>query len=135
MERPFDVIVSMTRVIRRLPDPEALVNRFGLTPCEASVALLLARGMPNRDIARTLAVSTHTARHHTESVLLKLGIHTRAAVGGVVLDPDWPARLDHAAPRPGYIADAGGIARRNGHRGLSETPDDRPIRVARSSSR
>jgi DNA-binding CsgD family transcriptional regulator len=134
MERPFDVVVSMTRVVRRLPDPEALVNRFGLTPCEASVARLLARGMPNRDIARTLAVSAHTARHHTESVLSKLGVHTRAAVGGAVLDPDWPARLDHDVPRPRHIADVAGTARRDGRRSLSETPDDRAIRVARSSS-
>jgi DNA-binding NarL/FixJ family response regulator len=91
MTRPFDVVVSMARVAHRSPDLQTLMRRFSLTPCEASVALLLARGMTNRDIARTLAVSAHTARHHTESVLLKLGIHTRAAVGGVVFDAVVPA--------------------------------------------
>ena len=105
MERPFDVVVSMARVIRRVPDIEGLVNRFGLTQAEASVALLLARGMSNRDIARMLAISTHTARHHTENVLVKLHVHTRAAVGSVVLDAAWPG-----------------------------TPDDRPIRARRPSN-
>jgi len=134
MERPIDVVVSMARVIRRIPDAEVLVSRFGLTPCEASVAVLLARGMSNRDIARTLAVSAHTARHHTESVLLKLDIHTRAAVGGVVLDADWPARPDHEVARPGYLHDVADTARRNGQPALSATSDGRPIRAGRSSS-
>lgn len=99
MERPFDVVVSMARVTRRTPDIEGLVNRFGLTQAEASVALLLARGMSNRDIAQTLAVSTHTARHHTENVLVKLHVHTRAAVGSVVLDAAWPGTPDDTSIR------------------------------------
>lgn len=106
-ERPFDVVVSMARAIPRVPGTDMLVDRFGLTPSEATVALLLARGMSNRDIARTLSVSAHTARHHTESVLLKLHVHTRAAVGGVLLDAEWPARPDHAITRPADLhADA-----------------------------
>ena len=94
MERPFDVVVSMAHVVRRVPDIDGLVNRFGLTQAEASVALLLARGMSNRDIARTLVVSTHTARHHTENVLVKLHVHTRSAVGSVLLDAAWPGTTD-----------------------------------------
>lgn len=114
-KRQFDVVVSMARVVRRLPDVQALTHRFGLTPSEASVALLLARGMSNRDVARALAVSAHTARHHTEGVLLKLGIHTRAAVGGVVFDADVSASPDRAVVRPRHRDDDTGTTRRDGH--------------------
>ena len=135
MERPFDVVVSMARVIRHFPDAEALVKRFGLTPSEAMVALLLARGMSNRDIARTLTVSAHTARHHTENVLLKLGIHTRAAVGGIVFDADLPARPDHVVARPAATHDRIATAPRDGQQCLSDiADDDRWVGMARASS-
>jgi DNA-binding CsgD family transcriptional regulator len=55
----------------------ALVRRFHLTPQEARVAILLADQRSNRDIAASLGVSVHTARHHTERVLAKLEIHSR----------------------------------------------------------
>jgi len=106
-ERPFEVVVSMAPAIRRIPDAEVLAKRFGLTPSEAAVALLLARGMSNRDVARMLAVSAHTARYHTEHVLLKLGVHRRAAVGGLLLDADPPRAPAQAVTRPGYVRDNG----------------------------
>jgi DNA-binding CsgD family transcriptional regulator len=55
----------------------SLVRRFHLTPQEARVAILLADQRSNRDIAASLGVSVHTARHHTERVLAKLEIHSR----------------------------------------------------------
>lgn len=64
---------------------ERLVTRFGFTRREAEVALLLAGGSPNSAIAQALGISEHTARHHTRRVLLKLGLHSRARAGSVVL--------------------------------------------------
>jgi DNA-binding CsgD family transcriptional regulator len=55
----------------------ALTRRFGLTPQEARVAIMLADQRSNREIADRLGVSAHTARHHTERVLSKLQIHSR----------------------------------------------------------
>ena len=55
----------------------SLARRFGLTPQESRVALMLAEHRSNREIASTLGVSVHTARHHTEHVLAKLHIHSR----------------------------------------------------------
>jgi DNA-binding CsgD family transcriptional regulator/PAS domain-containing protein len=63
-----------------LPDPEAVRTRHGLTKREAEVALLLAEGRSNADLAERLFVSPHTARHHVENVLSKLGLTSRAAV-------------------------------------------------------
>ena len=47
---------------------------------------LLERGLRNSEIARRLEVSTHTAERHTERVLAKLGVHSRAAVGARLRD-------------------------------------------------
>lgn len=53
----------------------------GLTARELDVARLLAEGRTNVAIARELGISPHTARHHTQRVLAKLGVHSRAAAG------------------------------------------------------
>jgi DNA-binding NarL/FixJ family response regulator len=58
-----------------------LQERYGLTRRELEVASLLAQGRTNTAIADTLHISTHTARHHTQRVLSKLGVHSRAAAG------------------------------------------------------
>lgn len=58
-----------------------LQNRYGLTRRELEVAILLSQGRTNTTIANTLHISTHTARHHTQRILSKLGVHSRAAAG------------------------------------------------------
>ena len=55
--------------------------RFHLTPRELAVAQRLAEGRSNQQVARLFGVSIHTARRHVEHILMKLGVHSRAAVG------------------------------------------------------
>ena len=43
--------------------------------------MLLAQGRSNVAIAKTLGISTHTARHHTQRVLAKMRVHSRAEAG------------------------------------------------------
>lgn len=69
--------------------PEETLRNLGLTPKEAEVAQLLAEGRSNAGIAVALCISPHTARHHTERVMAKLGVRSRAEVG---------PRLRSAAP-------------------------------------
>ncbi len=57
---------------------------YGLTPRELEVALLLARGRSNSAIAEALHISTHTARHHTQRILTKLRVHSRAEAGAKI---------------------------------------------------
>jgi DNA-binding NarL/FixJ family response regulator len=66
------------------PGDETLRERYRLTPTEIRVARLLADGRSNTGIAATLFVSPHTVRHHTERILAKLGVRSRAAVGPVL---------------------------------------------------
>lgn len=65
----------------QLPLAVRLQTDFGMTPREAEVALLLAEGLSNTAVARRLGISPHTARHHTQRVLGKLGVHSRAEAG------------------------------------------------------
>jgi DNA-binding NarL/FixJ family response regulator len=58
--------------------------RYGLTPREMQVAMLLAEGCSNFEVASVLKVSPHTARHHTQHVLAKLGVHSRAQAGAKI---------------------------------------------------
>jgi DNA-binding NarL/FixJ family response regulator len=58
---------------------ERLQSEYGLTTREVEVARLLAQGLANADVAQRLGISPHTARHHTQRVLVKLGVHSRAA--------------------------------------------------------
>jgi DNA-binding CsgD family transcriptional regulator len=60
------------------------LSGFHLTPREVQVAYLLAEGRSNAGVAEMLGISEHTARHHTESVLAKLGVRSRAEAGALV---------------------------------------------------
>jgi DNA-binding CsgD family transcriptional regulator len=63
--------------------------QHGLTPREMQVAMLLGEGRSNEEVASALDVSPHTARHHTQHVLAKLGVHSRAQAGAKIRN--WPA--------------------------------------------
>lgn len=71
------VIVQLEPLVLRLPSVRRLKERFGLTRRQAEVALLLARGASNPEIAAALSISPHTVRSHAEVVFQKLNIHTR----------------------------------------------------------
>jgi DNA-binding NarL/FixJ family response regulator len=66
---------------RQIIDPSDLSKQFGLTRREAEVAELLSQGRSNQAIARELKISEHTARHHTQRILSKLEVHSRAEAG------------------------------------------------------
>ena len=48
-----------------------------LTPREAEVTALVARGLTNREIAAQLFLSVRTVEVHVDHILTKLGCHTR----------------------------------------------------------
>ena len=51
-----------------------------LTPREREVALLVARGLTNRQIASELSVSRNTVNNHVARILRKLGLRSRAQI-------------------------------------------------------
>lgn len=79
------ILVTLEKTTPDWPSQPDLVRRFRLTPAEARVALLLARGKTNAEIASELTVSPATARNHTARVREKLGVDSRAKVAAVLL--------------------------------------------------
>jgi DNA-binding CsgD family transcriptional regulator len=49
-----------------------------LTAREKEVLGLLARGLPNKRVARDLGISEHTVKFHVSSIFAKLGAQSRA---------------------------------------------------------
>jgi DNA-binding NarL/FixJ family response regulator len=48
-----------------------------LTAREREVLQLVAQGMPNKSIARELAISEHTVKFHVNAILSKFGAQSR----------------------------------------------------------
>lgn len=59
---------------------------YALTGTESEIAMLLAEGRSNAEIAFARGISPHTARRHTERVLHKLGVRSRAEVAHRLMD-------------------------------------------------
>ncbi len=62
----------------------AISGTAALTPREREVALLIADGLTNTDLARRLYISPKTAAVHVSSILRKLGVASRTEVGSVI---------------------------------------------------
>jgi predicted ATPase/DNA-binding SARP family transcriptional activator/DNA-binding CsgD family transcriptional regulator len=65
-----------------------------LTRREQEVALLVARGLTNRQISTELSISERTAANHVAKILRKLGLHSRAQIAS------WAAQRKPLAPDP-----------------------------------
>jgi DNA-binding CsgD family transcriptional regulator len=60
-----------------VPVPEQTPTRT-LSPREQEVALLVGRGLTNRQIARELVLSEHTVITHVRNILKRLNLHSRS---------------------------------------------------------
>lgn len=70
------------------PSRDVLRAQWGLTRREADVLDWLYTGHSTRSLAAGLGISYHTARRHTERLLQKLGLHSRAAIAAAVQAAD-----------------------------------------------
>jgi len=74
------LVVAIVTRLGVAPTDDALATirtRYRLTQRETEVARLLLEGRPNAEVAYALGISPHTARHHTERLLAKLGLESR----------------------------------------------------------
>jgi DNA-binding CsgD family transcriptional regulator len=80
------VLVFVDAATAQLPNDDVLRRSFGLTRKEACVARLIADARTNDEIADELCISPHTARHHTERILAKLGAKSRTKVRNALVN-------------------------------------------------
>lgn len=60
------------------------MNALPLSPQQRDIALLVAKGKSNHQIAETLSLSTNTVAYHIKQLFLKLKIHDRSALIGAL---------------------------------------------------
>jgi non-specific serine/threonine protein kinase len=74
------------------PKPEERAPAGGspdvLTPRQREVALLVARGLTNRQVAAELMLSEHTVATHVRQTLKKLGFQSRTEVAAWITEED-----------------------------------------------
>jgi DNA-binding NarL/FixJ family response regulator len=75
-ESVSDLIQALQRLTPQHRAPEAARN-FGLTSRELQVVALIVAGYTNKDLARKLGISEHTAKHHLTNIFDKLGVSNR----------------------------------------------------------
>lgn len=80
-------------MLRRVPTSK-------LTKREHEVALLVAQGLTNREIAATLFIAERTAESHVEQIRGKLGLHSRVQVAAWVAADGVDTKHDEASSAP-----------------------------------
>ena len=59
-----------------------------LTPREADIAELLAKGRSNAEIAKALELSLFTVKNHVSNILMKLHVRSRTEAAAFILSPE-----------------------------------------------
>ena len=60
----------------------------GLTPREEEVMACICSGLTSKDVARRMKISPNTVKTYLRSIMLKLGVTTRAGIVGKLLEGD-----------------------------------------------
>ncbi len=81
--------------VARSPAARGGVSLGQLTRREQDVAVLVAQGLSNSQIAATLVISARTVETHVQHIMDKLGVSTRAQIAA------WSATQPQAPPPPG----------------------------------
>lgn len=60
------------------------VKKYGLTPKEATIFLMLSRGLASQEIAEELFLAPSTVRAHTSNMYAKMNVHSRSELRRLV---------------------------------------------------
>jgi len=70
-------IVLGSRNVTPAPGPRLKAKKFGITSRELEIVAAIAVGQSNKVIARKLAISEQTVKHHLTNIFDKLGVYGR----------------------------------------------------------
>jgi DNA-binding NarL/FixJ family response regulator len=70
-------VSDLIQALRRMTPDHRPSRDFGLTSREMQVIALIVAGYTNKDLARKLGISAHTAKHHLTNIFDKLGVSNR----------------------------------------------------------
>jgi DNA-binding NarL/FixJ family response regulator/tetratricopeptide (TPR) repeat protein len=73
------------RSVERLSAPPVKAEERQLTARQAQIALLVAQGRSNRDIAEILHISENTVEHHLSHIFSRTKVRSRAQLAGTIL--------------------------------------------------
>ncbi len=71
--------------LRAMTRPHYSGRALALTPRQREVVLLIAQGAADKEIARTLGITTATAQKHVTNLLKRLNVPNRAAAAAVLV--------------------------------------------------
>lgn len=71
--------------LRLVTKPQFSGNALALTPRQREVVTLIARGAADKEIARSLGITTATAQKHVTNLLKRLKVPNRAAAAAVLV--------------------------------------------------
>ena len=69
------VLLTISKVEKRIAIKSQMVSRFGITQTEAEVVLNLVRGLSPREISERREVSIYTIRNQIKSAMSKMNVH------------------------------------------------------------
>jgi DNA-binding NarL/FixJ family response regulator len=96
-------------VLERAATAQATALRLeahGVTPREREVAVLLAQGLSNPEIAAALVLSLYTVQDHVKSLFEKTGVTSRRELVARIFLDDYLPQMARRAP----LASSGGFA-------------------------
>ena len=70
-----------------MPPPHHFEQCASLSPRERDTVALLLEGLADKEIATRLGISAHTVNQYTKSIYTRLGVHSRAGLCGLFLEP------------------------------------------------
>jgi DNA-binding CsgD family transcriptional regulator len=83
-----DVVLRFDYAAPPAEEPRAPIDAHILSARQWEVARLVARGLSNAEVARTLRISANTVSRHLENIYTRLGIGSRTALARWVLERD-----------------------------------------------
>ena len=108
LDGPGEQVAVSIDAIRSAELIPLLLESYGLTAREIEIVLCLCRGLPTRDIAAELAISTHTVRDHLKAVFEKTHVTTRGELVAGLFTSQLLTGLHDATDRIEHPSQEGG---------------------------